>query len=69
MDKNYKYEVSEIAEKLCNMTKKYNVPSTENIITDVTNALYELEAMTQNEYNKNYWRTFYQVLQDIIDYE
>ena len=32
---------------------------------DIENALYNLKAYAQNEYNSDYWRTFYNLLQVI----
>lgn len=37
----------------------------EKIKSDLENALYQLKALAQNEYNFEYWRTFWNVLQRI----
>jgi hypothetical protein len=36
---------------------------------DLENALYCIDAMAQNEYNKDYWRTLYNVLIAISECE
>lgn len=35
----------------------------EQIINDLENAIYYLETIAKNEYNQEYFRTFYNVLQ------
>lgn len=33
------------------------------ILSDIENALYNIKAIAQNDYNQNYWRTFWNALQ------
>ena len=37
----------------------------EQIKADIENAIYHLKAIAQNEYNADYFRTFYNILQRI----
>ena len=32
------------------------------VVDDLTNAIYNLKAYTENNYNSDYWRTLYDVL-------
>lgn len=61
--------IEEIAERLfnlaCDMDFMDYEEEHEEIKADLENALYQLKAMAQNEYNCNYWRTLYEVLQKI----
>lgn len=59
----------EIAEKLYELSKDMDFmdyeEEKEQILTDLENALYYLQALSENEYNKDYFRTFYNILQSI----
>jgi hypothetical protein len=35
----------------------------EETLNELQEALYQIEAIAKNEYNKDYWRTFWNVLQ------
>lgn len=35
----------------------------EQTVADLIKALYQIEAIAENEYNKNYWRTLWNALQ------
>ena len=37
----------------------------DQILSDIENTLYYLKAIAQNEYNADYFRTFYNILQAI----
>ncbi len=54
------YYPAEIAETICNLA--YDTPSQEKIDA-CTEAIYDLMAIAQNEYNKDYFRTMYEVLE------
>lgn len=63
------YSIEELAEKLIEYasdmdTQDYEEEN-EKIKSDIQEALYQIKAIAQNEYNKEYWRTFYNILQNI----
>ena len=59
----------EIAEKLYELSKDMDYmdyeEEKENVINDLENALYYIKTISQNEYNQDYFRTFYNILQRI----
>ena len=62
--KNYYYDSKEIATVLCKLASKKDIET----IKDVEEALYQLQAVAENEYNADYYRTFWNVLQKITNY-
>lgn len=56
--KNQYYSVEDIAEKLQEQTNN----SGEEIKEELTEALYQLKAIAQNEYNSDCWRVLYNIL-------
>lgn len=68
-----KYEVEkypdEIAEILYNLSEDMDAQDyeeeKEKEIAELEEALYQLRAMAQNEYNKDYWRTLWNALQNL----
>lgn len=61
----------EIAEKLyelnCDMDcHDYDETKEENI-EQLEDAIYEIKAIAENEYNKEYWKTFYKALEGLCD--
>lgn len=63
------YSIEELAEKLIEYSKGMDFwdykEEHEKIKNDIENALYNLKAIAQNEYNQEYWRTFWDILQNI----
>lgn len=59
--------VEEIIERLLELVKDMDFAdyeeNEEQTKKDIENALYNLKAYAQNEYNPDYWRTFYNLLQ------
>lgn len=59
--------VEEIIERLLELAKDMDFAdyeeNEEQTKKDIENALYNLKAYAQNEYNSDYWRTFYNLLQ------
>lgn len=65
---NYEITPDEIAKTLVKLADFGNDIESENqAATDLENALYYLDAIAQNEYNNDYFRTFYNVLAKITD--
>ena len=58
------YYPDEIAAALCKLAVGDDEADKEKI-PDCTNALYDLMAICENEYNSDYYRTFWDVLQDV----
>ena len=61
--KNYYYDSKEVATVLCELASKKDTET----IKDVEEALYQLKAISENEYNADYYRTFWNVLQKITE--
>ena len=63
------YSPDEIAEKLydlcCDMDKSDYTDTKAKEISEIENAIYDIKAMSENQYNSDYWRTFYKCLQSI----
>lgn len=68
---NFKIEKypQEIANKLYELSKDMDwmdyEEEKEKILQDLENALYYLKAICENEYNFDYFRTFYKILENI----
>lgn len=71
MKRKYKFEKSpgEIAEYLYELSEDMDaqdyVEEKEREIAELENALYDIKAIAQNEYNKDYWRTLWNALQNL----
>ena len=63
---NY-YECEEIASVLCRLASE-NVTVDTETKKDIEEAIYHLKAIASNNYNSDYYRTFWNVLQKITDY-
>lgn len=61
--------IEEIAEKLYELAKDMDYmdyeEEKEQIKADIENAIYYIKALAENEYNSDYFRTFYNILQRI----
>lgn len=59
----------EIAQKLYELSKDMDFMDYEDekelVLADLENALYYLKAICENEYNNNYFRTLYKILERI----
>ena len=68
-----KFEVEkypqEIAEELYELAKDMDYMDYEDekemVLGDLENAIYHLKAICENEYNNDYFRTFYRILERI----
>lgn len=63
---NY-YDCEEIATVLSKLASGDNTTNAETV-KDLIEVLYNLEAIANNEYNADYYRTFWNVLQNITNY-
>lgn len=63
---NY-YDCEEIAIVLSKLASGDNTTNVETV-KDLIEVLYNLEAIANNEYNADYYRTFWNVLQNITNY-
>ena len=63
---NY-YECEEIATVLCKLSSENDTIDAETL-KDLTEAVYQLKMIADNEYNSDYHRTFWNVLQKVTDY-
>ena len=63
---NY-YDCKEIATVLSQLASENNTTDVETV-KDLIEVLYNLEAIANNEYNADYYRTFWNVLQKITNY-
>lgn len=63
---NY-YDCEEIATVLSQLASGNNTTDVETV-KDLIEVLYNLEAIANNEYNADYYRTFWNVLQNITNY-
>lgn len=65
---NYEVMPDDIANALVKLVDFGNDTESENQAKDhLTDALYYLDAICQNKYNSDYFRTFYNVLATIAD--
>lgn len=66
--KNFR-DCQEVAERLYNLCEDMDYmdyeDTKEQTIRELSEAIYQLKAMAQNEYNANYWRILWNVLQII----
>lgn len=71
MEKKFNIEKypQEIADRLYELQKDFDwadyEEEKEEILDDLENAIYYLKSICENEYNNNYFRTFYKVLENI----
>lgn len=65
----FENEPWKIAEKLYELTKDMDFADYEETkekeIAELENAMYQLKAMAENEYNQDYWRTLWNCLKRI----
>lgn len=61
----------EIAEalycKVVDMDYSDHVESINEEISQLTEAIYDIMVIAQNEYNRDYWRTLYRALEKLVD--
>lgn len=57
------------AEKLVELCVPENDPDAGAILDDLTNALLDIKITAQNEYNFEYWRTFYNIMLKLADFD
>lgn len=66
---DFEKSTTEIAERLFELSKDMDFldyeEEKEEIINELDNALYNIKAIVQNEYNNDYWRILYAILQKI----
>ena len=62
-----RYDCEDIATVLCELSSEDGTVNMETM-KEVEEALYQLQAVAENEYNADYYRTFWNVLQKITDY-
>ena len=60
------YYPDELAAVICKLAAGENEVE-KAIVPDCVDALYDLMAICGNEYNSDYYRTFWNVLQDVAD--
>ena len=58
-NENSYYGVEDCVDRLIQLS---NLRESDGLKGDLENALYCVEAMAQNKYNPDFWRTFYNVL-------
>lgn len=65
---NYR-DCQEVAERLCELCEDMDYmdyeDTKEQTIAELSEAIYQLKAMAQNEYNADYWRILWNTLQII----
>lgn len=63
------YDIEELSNKIFDYSKDMDCQDyeeeNEKIKSDLQEALYQIKAIAQNEYNKDCWRTFWNTLQNI----
>ena len=62
-----RYDCEDIATVLCELSSGDGTVNMETM-KEVEEALYQLQAVAENEYNADYYRTFWNILQKITDY-
>ena len=66
MDFKVRYYPQDIAETLINIYRNNDDSiSTEFIEEDVIKSIYDIKAICENEYNAEYWRVLYRLLEGI----
>lgn len=63
---NY-YDSEEIATVLCRLSTGNDIVDVD-VMKDVEESIFHLKTIASNEYNSDYYRTFWNVLQKITDY-
>lgn len=63
---NY-YDCEEIATVLGKLSSENDAVDAKTL-EDLTEAVYQLKMIADNEYNSDYYRTFWNVLQKVTDY-
>ena len=61
-----RYDCEDIATVLCELSSGDGTVNMETM-KEVEEALYQLQAVAENEYNADYYRTFWNVLQKITN--
>lgn len=61
------YYTQEIAEKLLRSSMSLSDKEFRLLRDDLDDALFSVKAAAQNEYNANYWRVLWNVLQNLMD--
>lgn len=61
------YDAKKISKVLCILSSG-DGKIDDKIKTDIEQAIYQLQAIASNEYNADYYRTLWNVLQKITDY-
>ena len=61
------YYTQEIAEKLLRSSMSLSDKEFRLLRDDLDDALFYVKAAAQNEYNANYWRVLWNVLQNLMD--
>lgn len=64
---SYSYDCIDIAERLIELSNLDG--DDDNLMAELINALYQIEAMAQNPYNADYYRVLYNVLLAITIFE
>lgn len=62
-----RYDCEEIATALCKLSSGDEIVDAD-VMRDLTEALYQLQAIASNKYNADYYRTFWNMLQKIAGY-
>lgn len=69
-DKNNYNHPSEISEALYKLITVHGESETEPAaLEELENAIYNLQAMAENPYNSEYWRTLYKALSGLVETE
>ena len=61
------YDCEDMATVLCELSSGDDTVNVETL-KEVEETLYQLRAVAENEYNADYYRTFWNVLQKITNY-
>lgn len=64
---NVEYYPEDITEKLLYLTERIDAEpeKRKQVNQEITDCLYWIKAAAGNEYNQDYWRTFYRTLENI----
>lgn len=60
------YDIKDVSDRLNELSNLY---LSEDLMTELDNAVFELKSMAQNQYNKDCYRVLYNVLLVITDNE
>ena len=69
LDKSLDFSIEEIAFQLCRLAEGCNNQPSGGVLDDTESALYFIKSIAENPYNSDYFRTFWNVLQNIKNYE